>query len=729
MRFVTRLFFVLVAASVVGFAALAILFPRLAQSEAVRVRLQRAAQEMLGREVSWESLSVGLLPPRLVARGPKIAGQTPKDPPQLEARNIDLRVALMPLLARTLVIDSLEIEGVAIRLERTPQGVSLPGIATKKPVPKPGDASASEPPGSGVSLALRRLRLVDSRIELVDRAVEPTTTWQLENVEATIEGMALDAPLNLDVSGQLAQGGRLQVKGTASLDGTGDLRVELDGVPLDRLGPYAGAQLAGRASGSVELTGALADPQELGWNLRIVESRIVQSELELSGSVASQGQLSGGLARGTGSFTADATQAELRYGTVFQKPAGKRALVSGSLVLDPKAGLAVRDLELRLDANDITGQLRTQPRAQLELAPTSIDIGSLASLVPPLRELKPAGKATLGELVVRTDPLELRGQAQLDPLRLESPRGAPIVLTGGFEATGSQLASRGLAALVASQSIPIELGLRDLAGSPRYTLRAHTEKVDLDALLQALTSAGGKLSGALTSDLNVAGPLGGVTPLLEALAGEMRLDLREGRVRGVSLLQGAMERMGALGEVVLILGSIRGGKTLQRFYEDTFESITGTFRLANGKARTDSLQLLYRHYSVDLKGVYGLVDSSLDFTGKLTIDPEVSAALVSDPEAAADTPADPAAQQRVIPLAHVGGTLSSPRVDIGREAALGFATALATRRSGKLERVEGKIDERLGEGAGKEILGTLEQILGTRKPQTPAPSPDPPATP
>jgi hypothetical protein len=71
----------------------------------------------------------------------------------------------------------------------------------------------------------------------------------------------------------------------------------------------------------------------------------------------------------------------------------------------------------------------------------------------------------------------------------------------------------------------------------------------------------------------------------------------------------------------------------------------------------------------------------------------------------------------VIPLAHIGGTLEKPRVEITRETAVALAVELGTGR--KRGRLEEKIDERLGEGAGREILGTLEQILGGKRKREP----------
>jgi hypothetical protein len=85
----------------------------------------------------------------------------------------------------------------------------------------------------------------------------------------------------------------------------------------------------------------------------------------------------------------------------------------------------------------------------------------------------------------------------------------------------------------------------------------------------------------------------------------------------------------------------------------------------------------------------------------LTILPEVDAALQADPGSGG--------REKVIPLAHIGGTLSEPRVQLTREAVVAFA---ASPRRTELEQ---KIDERLGEGSGREVIDALEGLLGGRK--------------
>jgi hypothetical protein len=133
----------------------------------------------------------------------------------------------------------------------------------------------------------------------------------------------------------------------------------------------------------------------------------------------------------------------------------------------------------------------------------------------------------------------------------------------------------------------------------------------------------------------------------------------------------------------------------------------GTLRIGGGLARSDDLRLVYRHYTVDLRGSVGLVDQRLDLRGKLTIDEEIDDAIAS--EGPSDQQQPRPGRSRVIPLARVTGTLDSPRVEITDEAVLRFAALYATQK--RRDKWERKIDERLGEGSGRQVLDALDQIL------------------
>jgi uncharacterized protein YhdP len=248
-----------------------------------------------------------------------------------------------------------------------------------------------------------------------------------------------------------------------------------------------------------------------------------------------------------------------------------------------------------------------------------------------------------------------------------------------------------------------------LAASPRYRVKVGANAVDAKALVNAFSARKDVFEGPLTLESDFAGPLGGGEPIVRTLSGNARVDVGRGRLRGVSLLQGAIDQLGAVGQAALAAGKLEGGKTLQRFYEDEFESIGGTFVVANARATTNDLKLVYRHYTVDLRGGLGLEDQAIDMTGKLTIDADVDAAVANHAAGGDAT----GAGGRVIPLARVTGTLSAPKVSVTAEAATAFLASYALGR--RREKLESKIDEKLGKGAGRDVMNALDSLLGGKK--------------
>jgi hypothetical protein len=331
-------------------------------------------------------------------------------------------------------------------------------------------------------------------------------------------------------------------------------------------------------------------------------------------------------------------------------------------------------------------------------------VAGLGELVPALAPLAPTGRVAVPELQVSTAPLALEGTLELPELVLNREGDPPLALRGTFEGRGDRLRSRDLVAAVAGQRLGIDLVVAELAAAPRFRADLSSEGIDTKALLDAYGSGGGKLSGPLRVSGRLQGPLAGEDPFLETLGGKLRAEIAPGRLEGVSLLRSTFDELGA-GAAGEVAERLKGDGALERFDEDEFESLSGTFDVGGGRARSDDLRLVYRHYAVELWGSVGLADRSLDLAGRLTIGEDIDAAL----SGAQGTGVAP--RERVIRLARVTGTVDEPRVALSSEAVLTFASIYAAdpRRREKWER---KLDERLGEGAGRQVLDALDEVLG-----------------
>jgi len=566
MRLLRRFLLAALALALLAGAALALWLPRYVASPQFDARLRAAASSAIGREVGWRALSVGLIPPRVIASDAHVgAGDTPA----LQAERVELRLALLPLLSRTLLADSLALDGLSLQLVRGAAGIEW-GEPVAVPAAAPAAASREHrSEGSRLALAVRSLRIASARIAFTDRTVAPPASIGLTDVAATARSTGPGAPVDLELAAHVSAGGELRGAGQLQPSGPLDLTVTLEGVGLAPFAPWLGhsLRLGGSASGQLRARGPWRTPDQLDAELHFGDADLQVGEVGVRGPVDARAML----VHEQGSFSIDATRAELVYGGAFRKPPGAPATADGRLAPQPDGRLGVEAVKLSIKNMDGQGSLA--PGARLRIA------------------------------------LE-------DPAWLDA---------------------------------------------------------DLEGLLARPEA-----------------PLGGARGRLAFATGR-------GRFPGVSPLQLAFASLGRVGVAAQALAA--GHRKLEPFEGDRFDSLSGSFRIADGRAHTDDFALRYPGYGLGLRGSLGLVDQSLDLAGSLSLSESVRAALGSGGSGG----------PTVLPLARVGGTVSNPKFEIEPAAALALASdlALGTRR-GKLER---KLDGRLGEGSGKQLLDALGGFL------------------
>ncbi len=662
MRLLARALLGLAAVLALAVVALAVLAPRLIDRPELRERIALAAQAATGRTLQYERLDVGLLPLRLEAFGAALEGG-PKHAP-LRAERVALEVALLPLLARTVLVDTLVVRGAELTLVRGRNGIELP-IAPpvrQKAEPSPDGEDAASAAGGGVSLALREVRIEQSRVTLRDDTVRPPVAWTLDALDLRARGRLLvDAPIPFELTADL-HGAKLQIEGEASRAGALDLRIALAKFPLERLQPYLPAPLT--------LAGA--------------------ADLELA--------LKGELARFAGPLSVELSAAEITRGATFRKPAGERAAFEGRLVRDG-AALRIEDGLLALADAELAVSAEIAPRVRARLAAPRIELASFDGWLPALGAAGASGAVGFDAFDVRLDPLALSGGIVLDDVSapVGETRGS---LRGRLEGRGDSLVGDALELRVAEQPFRLGLTLDALASEPQAALRLRSEGTDSGSLVSGLSGKPSTLEGPLALGADLRAPLSDPDTLLRALSGQLQLGVTPGKLRGVSLLRSAFAALGSAGGVAERLSGAKRGE-LARYYSDAFETLAGSFQIRGGKARTNDLRLVYPDYQVDLAGALGLLDRSLDFRGKLTLFEELDRTLGDGARGV----------KRELPLAAVRGTLDDPRVSISPQVALAFAAGYygGGERREKLERA---VDERLGTGSGKQVLDLLDSVLG-----------------
>ncbi len=719
MRVALRIALALLALLAVALGALALLLPGIVRSDAVRLRIEQVARDALGREVGYADLDFALLPPSLVVREPSLAGPAPGSPPLAVADRVVLRIALAPLLARVVVVDSLVVAGATVRLRRTAEGLELPAPQTASgaaagDLPAPGSPPAGEADeaSSGVvDLAVRSLSLRDARILLEDLAVEPSVTWELRDLQVDARATSLSDPIALEASARLDSGGTLEAGGTATLEGSLDLVVRLADVALSPAQPYLGrgSELEGTLRGRVALRGTAGSPLTSA-DLTLSQAVLRLDEIGLQGEVGIRAELAGSDGP-TGSFDLDATAAELRYGPFFTKPPGTRARLSGRVVPGAGGGLDVDDLKLHVKDFEAQGKVSLGPPARVELRTETETLDGWDALLPARGGLALAGPFRIERLVLVSEPTRVSGAIQLQDVSIQPPDLPPIRVQGTLRAVGAAVESEGLSIVAAEQVLGVRGGVRELFGTPRYRFDLAAQDADTNALVTAFAGKPDLLFGPLDLSGHLEGTIGGERSPIEALRGKLAVEVREGRLVGVSLLESAFESLGAGGGTAAVaaqLGRAFAGSGLQRFYGEEFESIRGALRIADGVATADSLELLYRDYAVALWGDVGLLDLALDMEGEITLFEDVDRALAEQAGARSAR-----GRRRTIPLASVQGTLDSPEVKVTPEVALRLASVYL--RDAHAEKAKEWADEKVGEGAGDVLDGLLDIFGGTER--------------
>ena len=717
MRWLVRLGLALALLLVLAVGGLLVVLPRLAASDAVKERIQRASRELLGREFDYATIDFGLLPPALQVESPVVSGESPEAPPLARADRIALRAALLPLLGGSLEVRSLVAEGLELHLVRTGDGLALPGGGrpSSGPGAEGGGSESGEEGGGGSSrlASIRRVVLRDARISVEDRTRRPAARWELADV--WLEGRPRGARVELSGAAKLASGGALELDGRLELGGDSDLTLELADFALAPLSPYLGEAAAGAVSGSARLRGDLADPgAELG--LRFVDA--AYGATRLAGTADLEARIEAAISAPRGPFALDLDDAALA-GSGFAKPAGTRARLAGTLAPDANGAPAVDDLHLELHNLDARGSLHTAPRLRAQLRAEPFELEGWQELLPALALLALEGRLAAPELTLQTAPLEAHGVLRLEDWLLRPPGREPALLAGEIELLGDALRSRDLVARVADQTLGVRAEVQSLFRAPRYSVDFETAETgaEADALLRALAGQPDRLFGPLVGAGSLRGSLG--EGFLDALQGDVNFAIAPGRIVGVSLLESVL---GPLGARLARLGADRAEGDLRRFYSEEFEKLTAALRVEGGQLIARPVTLEYRDYSATLEGPLSLADLSLDLTGSLRIQETLDAELARAFGAGeAYVP-----RSRTLPLASVGGKLGAPKVQLSGKAVQQVAAAYAADAyTGELRE---KIEKELGEGSGTlvdEGLKALEGLLGgARRPAREPPAPE-----
>lgn len=715
MRTIWCLLAALAVLAAVGIAGLAIVIPRIAESDAVRESIERASADALGRPLAYERLRAGLLPPRIELVSPRLPGAEPDDSPLLVADRVAMRIAIAPLLALAVVIDSLEIHGLAVTLVRTEDGIAWPAPAARDEPTAAAPEREEEDGGPPLSIAVRRVAVHDARLAWLDRTVTPPMSLELESIELRAHARHPAEPIDIRGEAALASGGRLSLEGSATLDGSVDGRVRLDELEVDPAWIPSEPPPTGRltASGDVDVAGPVTAPERLHGRISLHAHELSLGDVVVDGPVDLEVSRVAGAAAAY-DFSIEATRSRIAPGPRIVKPPGTPASARGRVDLAPSGDVAVRFDRVVLGEMTGTGSVRLGEATVFVLDAEPFALEGLRALVAPDTELPVAGRMSVEGLRVGLQPASVEGQVALDAVRIGLPAGGAIELEGRLVGRGDAVDLSGFEVRIGGQPLAVTGRVRDPLGERAFAIRLVSRGVlSADALLAGFEPS---LAGTLSGPLQVEGSISGVpgeamdvATLLGSLDGRVAIDIGRqvgdggegGRLVGFSTLAEVLRGLEALGTLARLGRGLPGGRVpdLDAYASDRFDRLEAHFTVHDGLLESEQLRVEYPQYGLGLQGTVRLVDLSLDMRGEMEIRPGLAATLgARSPEGGL-----------VVPIARIGGTLSEPDVTVSK-AALGALAVQILPLAPGLESVTDEI-EKVVPGAGRIFRERLGEIL------------------
>lgn len=687
-----KILYGIAAAVVLLIVAVMVAAAMLLDPDDFREPLQAQLADALGRDVTLGEMDVSLFPiPAVRVREIRLGPDAPGLPDLAQVAELRLRPAILPLLFGRVVLAAVEIAEPSVQLAIDDAGLPIPptlpdtratpgasgargGARDETPAP---DATPAE---AGVALAIQSIRVSGGAVT--------AGPWRVENLD--VDGsLAADGTGRFSIDADVAELARLRGV-DVDLSGLGGdairaaLAGRLEDVQIggaaERFPVIAGS--SGTLQGDFSATVQGEEVREAALHLSGDELELAADDLAVVGRAALKLQLGG-------PWSVDLTDALVTYGDGFQKPRGIRARATGELPGLPPERLERVQIELAGESISLDVDLsKASPR--VGIASGRLDLAALQPLVAPELEGL-AGVVALRDLAVQVSPLDVRGALELDGISVPQEDG-PVSVSGPLRASGNRIATDGLDVSLGGETLRVA-GRYEIPTDQLYTTVTTTD-ADLEALVVALSGVdtiGGRL--ALRFDLSVSQVMGADTL---APQGSGRLEVREGRLRGFSLLR---DVLGELAAVPILLARMKG-RDLSRFEQEEFESLTGDFALRQQRLETGNLTIRYRHATAELEGWLNVLSGALNMRGRILLHEEVDAELVGQPTG----------KRKVIPIEAIGGTIQKPRVQLDKRVVGQIASGYIAS-----DRVREKLEEKLGPGGAEMVDDVLRGIFGGGK--------------
>ena len=551
-----------------------------------RGTIQTKLEQQLDRKVTLGNMELGLFPLRFrvfnlgIAEDPKFGSRN-----FIQTQELSVSVKLLPLLSKSVQVDSLSLDRPSVELIKNAQGVwNFASLGQKTP--------AAAPSSSQQSFSLGELAINDGQIAITDlQDRRPRTVYDHINLKLT--DFAPDSPFKLDAS--------------VHLPGSGSQEVNLSGKggPLSHTNPAATP-----FKGTLELKGVeIAGLQKFLQSPALINTDgVLSGHTDISseaGKLAANGQMNLDKPRLHGidvgypvnvdyDVSDDLTNDLLRINKGAIKLGPTPVSVTGTVNHKPTP--AQLDVDLKANGVSIAEIARLAAAAGIAFAPGTTVNGQInANIKAQGPADKPALNGTLAGQNIQVSgkeiakPVEVKAvNIALSPTEIHSDN---FNVTSGGTTAAVQFAMK----QYASNSPQVDATVR----APQAALP------DLLAMAKAygVTSLD-KLSGAgnLSLDMHAAGPVQSFSSneVVKALNGTINLNFNNMRYAGVDVAH----------QLTSLLGSGQSASKDQGY--TNIQKMTGAILVKNGIATTNNLQATLDIGNVGAVGTANLISQTLN---------------------------------------------------------------------------------------------------------------------
>ena len=499
------------------------------------------------------------------------------------------------------------------------------------------------------------------------------------DVEAEYDVTARDrgAALQIDKLTMDVAGSRLAVRGTIEQAGAlhrVDLELLPTSIPADRL-----AALLGMVIGKLPVSFASESPIEFGARVRgpVGEGRIPQIDGE----------------------------AKLR-GFSFMHSSLEQPLTQvGATVTLRGESIQIEGFSGVVGSSDFAGDVSvvgfTEPRVEFDLRSKHADFGELFSFLKSEEKDRPAASAG-GE--------SQQGQDALSRMTLE---GKINIERGSFDTLkfrALEARMRWADGILTLRPIDMQLYdgnfqgqvVSDLTGAePTFDIRGEAKGIDIDGFLGENLGSSGLLQGRFFGTVETQTVGADYESIVRSLRGQGRVEVQEGRIAGLDILETLSSISGMFGEDTL--RSLSGRLATEG---TAFDAVSGAVRFEGGQMLFDGLLLDSPDFKLQGVGAVDLLTATLNGDFKLNLSRQLSALMRAESSRAGELFWNASSRQVEVPIS-LAGPFNAPSPSVDWSAVANTA-------------IKGRAED--------EIRKYLAKQLGVKTEEEPAPAAAPTAT-